>query len=315
MKDYYKILGLSRDANDTDIKNAYKKLARKYHPDKNGDKEKFQEVQEAYECLSQPEKRSQYDNPMQDSFNIFNNSFFNNKRHVRKNDLHYSCKISLRDAFFGVTKKFKVSRNLECKVCKTICRSCGGQGVINQRISIGPFVQMIEQHCNICNGSGKIHTHSNCNSCNGNGEIKEDKVFEVQMKKGIKSGDIFKFKGWGEQANKENEESGDFIVTVYVDEDENFKRHNNDIIYEVKITLSESIIGKIITIPHFTGDFEIDTKGFGIINPGKNYLLFKKGINEGDLVLKFIIEYPDVNLRDEDLDLIRETFVKVNLSK
>jgi DnaJ-class molecular chaperone len=322
MTDHYTVLGISKNATDDEIKSAYRKLARTHHPDKGGNKEQFQKIQQAYETLSDPNKRQQYDNPHNMQNDMFNSFFNMNPFHQQQNarskkgDHHYTCKVSLKDVYYGITKKFKVQRSRICVVCKQNCNTCNGSGHITKHLQMGPFTQIVHQSCNICHGAGISRKNGGCNNCK-NGAINEETIFEVVVKKGIQSGTNFVLEGWGEQAVRENEDSGDFIVNILVDQDPNFTRIGNDLIYNVNLTLRESITGKIIKIPHFEGELNVDTKGFGIINPDKEYIIFSKGIQaensaSGNLCLRFKITYAEKTFSENEIRILNDTFNLIN---
>lgn len=335
MSDYYNILGVSKDASVDDIKNAYKKLARINHPDKGGDKDRFQKIQEAYETLSDQNKRAQYDNPnptngmggVNDMFSFgFDHPFFkHHRRHqqvVKKGDHMYTCKISLRDVYFGIVKKLRIQRTKICKTCMINCNRCGGNGVVSQHMQMGPFTQVIQQTCPHCNGSGRTNDKSKrYECCSGKGSIQEDKLFEIDIKRGVHNGKRFVFEEWGEQAVKENEVSGAFVVIIEVEPNEHFKRISNDgldLEYEIKLTYKESVVGKTVIVPHFAGEMNLDTRGFGLINPKKDYIVYNRGLigengKQGNMVIKFIIDYPERTFDDYDVHLLSDTFDKVGL--
>jgi DnaJ-class molecular chaperone len=326
--EYYNILGVSRNASDDEIKRAYKKLALKTHPDKNGgDDSEFKKINIAYETLSNPEKKNDYDNPHMNIFDNannnpfshpFNHPFFNlhrnNSQHanMRMNDHHYICKISLKEVFFGTTKKLRVNRNRICKSCIKSCDKCNGSGKITQQIQMGPFTQILDRGCNTCNATGKIKNDGaiHCTKCL-NGTINEERIFEIVLNPGIESGKIINFEEWGEQPSKDNQIPGSFIVTIKVEEDPIFKRKNLHLRYTVDLTFKESIIGKILSIPHFSGNIDIDTRGFGIINPEKEYIIYNKGLcdenkKNGDLYLIFKIKYPEKTFTDEQIEILKK---------
>jgi DnaJ-class molecular chaperone len=324
--DYYNILGVLKNASDDEIKRAYKKLALKKHPDKNGgDDTEFKKINIAYETLSDKNKRHAYDNGTSHFDNMnqenpFNHPFFNFHRNqnqqntLRKmNDHFYTCKISLKDVFFGTTKKLRVNRTRICKSCIKSCDVCNGSGKITQQIQMGPFSQIINRSCDTCNGTGKNKNNGNihCTKCESSGSINEENIFEIILDQGVETGKQIVFEEWGEQASKENEISGSFIVVIKVEEDPIFKRNNLHLRYTIDITLKESIIGKNISIPHFSDDFNIDTRGFGIINPEKEYIIYNKGLRDtnnknGDLYLIFKIIYPEKTLTDEEIKILNE---------
>jgi DnaJ-class molecular chaperone len=332
MSDYYSILGVSKDTSNNDIKKKYRQLARENHPDKGGDKEHFQKIQEAYETLSDPQKRQAYDNSQsQPNVHInggfpfeFNfNSFFHpqakpQQPSQKKNDHIYTCKITLKDVYFGITKKIKVQRNKICIICKSDCSQCNGMGQITQHMQMGPFTQILNQICQNCSGTGIKHK-TNCDTCNSKGRIPEERVFEVNIDKGVNTGKKYIFDGWGEQAIKNNEISGNLVVNVVVEEHSLFQRNGLNLIYRTDIDLRDCIIGKYITIPLFDAPLTITTRGFGIINPNKEYILFERGLVEnnnnkkGNLHIIFNINYPDIQFTDDDIKLLTDTFEKVKL--
>ena len=328
MSDYYNILGISKNASDDEIKRAYKKLALKTHPDKNGgDDTEFKKINVAYETLSNPQKRNEYDNPhTNDIFgnnmnmnNPFNHPFFNfHQNHhsqnvnIKLNDHHYTCRISLKEVFFGTTKKLKVNRNSICKSCVKSCNTCNGSGKISQHIQMGPFTQIANSTCNACKGDGKMKNDGNihCTKCTSNGILNEERIFEIVLNPGVENGKTIVFEEWGEQATRSNQIPGSFIITIKVEDHDIFKRNNLQLRYTVDLTLKESIIGKMLTIPHFLGNFDIDTRGFGIINPEKEYIIYDKGLkNEnkevGNLHLIFKIKYPEKTLSNEEIEIVK----------
>ena len=183
---------------------------------------------------------------------------------------------------------------------------------------MGPFTQIINQTCQNCSGSGIVHK-SNCNECNSKGSIPEEQIFEVNIERGVDTGKQYKFEGWGEQAIKEKEVSGNLLVNIVVEEDVHFKRQGLNLLYKTNIDLRDCIIGKMITIPHFDGPLTITTKGFGIINPNKEYILFDRGLvdhkdKRGNLHIIFTINYPEnIQFSDSDIQLLTDTFNKVKL--
>ena len=324
MTDYYNILGVSKNASDDEIKRAYKKLALKTHPDKNGgDDTEFKKINLAYETLSDHHNKIEYDNPNPFGENPFdfNHPFFNfhqnqnqNQNQKRRlNDHYYVCKISLKDVFFGITKKLRVNRTRICNSCIKTCNTCNGSGNITQHIQMGPFTQVVNRSCNACNSSGNVKNDGNihCTKCLSKGNITEERIFEIILESGVENGKRVVFEEWGEQASKNNEISGSFIVTIQVEEDPHFKRRCLDLRYTVDISLKESIIGKCISIPYFSEDVNLDTKGFGIINPGKEYIIYNKGLKDkdnkyGNMYLIFKIKYPEKCLTDKEIEILKE---------
>ena len=336
MQLHYETLGLQKNASKDEIKTAYHKLAKIYHPDKNtgnDSKEKFQKIQEAYETLSDDEKRSQYDNP-QPQFNIpaefhqnFGNFPFNifnmqqqAPQNIKKGTEYYNFKIKLHDVYFGISKHFNVKKKIMCEKCKMNCTMCNGSGIIQgQRIQMGPFIQFTNQVCPTCVGNCVIRNNNiNCSDCGSSGFKIIEKHIELNIPKGIDDGKEYVFEEWGEQAVKPNEKSGDFIIKIEIQKHDLFYRDNLNLTYTAQISLFESITGKEMKIPHFDEIIELNVSRFGIIDPKKEYIIVEKGLknekNErGNLKIKFEIIYPNRILVPEEITAINDIFKKYDL--
>jgi molecular chaperone DnaJ len=331
MQSHYETLGVQKTSSKDEIKTAYHKLAKVYHPDKNtgnNAKEKFQKIQEAYETLSDDEKRAQYDNP-QPPFNFSQNfqqgfhfNIFNMRQHpqnLKKNNEYYTFKINLSDVYFGINKNFNIKKKNMCNKCKIKCTMCNGNGVIQgQRIQMGPFVQFVNETCPSCSGNGVIRNNVNCVDCGSSGTIIKEKHIELKIPKGVEDGKEYLFEEWGEQAIKLNEKSGDFIIKIEVQKNDLFYRDNLNLTYTTQISLFESIIGKDIKIQHFDEIIDLNINRFGIINPKKEYIIVEKGLknekNErGNLKIKFEILYSDKILTPEEIIMISDIFKKIDL--
>jgi DnaJ-class molecular chaperone len=331
MQSYYDVLNVSKNATKEEIKSSYKKLAKIYHPDKNneeGTKERFQKIQEAYENLSDDEKRMQYDNPMPSNpfnfqnnmpgfpFNIFQQHF---NQQNKKNDEIFICNISLSDVYFGTVKHFNIKKKYICEPCKIQCKNCNGSGVTQgQKIQMGPFVQFLQQQCNVCLGNCVIRNNIVCKNCNSNGFLFKEKMIEIHIPKGVENNKQYIYEGWGEQAVKPNEKSGDFIIRLNVENHDIFERDNLDLKHKTQITLYESIIGKELIIPYFEEKIVINTNIFGIINPEKEYIVLEKGLRnemnqKGNLKIIFKIIYPEKTFNNDEINDITNIFKKLNL--
>ena len=320
--DFYETLGVSRSASDEEIKRAYRRLALKHHPDKNdGNRERFQEIQQAYETLSDANKRREYDNPgtpvNMDNFGFpfgFDNFFGHHfQQRTRCADHFYNLNVTLKDVYFGLTKKFKIKRGTLCKLCHVTCNACHGTGNTMQRMQLGPFTQMVSKPCELCNGKGKQSESKNCGKCEKRGIVTEEKVVTIDVYRGINNLEQFIFEGWGEQPVRNNETPGNLIVKVCVEEDANFKRDGLNLIHTISIGLVDSIVGMRYQVPHFDGPCEVDTRGFGIINPNIQYTIFDKGLvdkngQRGHLHFRFNVVYPKKTLLEHEAETLRKIF-------
>ena len=280
MTDYYKTLGLEKDCNENDIKCAYKKLAMKYHPDRNPDdpsaNEKFKEAAEAYEVLSDSEKKSAYDQfghagvqgmgggsgaGFQD-FNfgdIFGDIFGDvfggrgsSSRSARGQDLQYNLDLSLKEAILGVKKTIKVPVNKSCKNCSgsgakpgsspVTCSQCNGAGQV--RMQQGFF--SVQQPCNACRGEGRI-IQDHCNSCKGAGVLQETKSLSVSIPSGVDNGDKVRLSGEGSAARGGH--TGDLYVAIQVLHNEIFERDGRDLYFEAPIPFEIAVLGGTINVP------------------------------------------------------------------
>ena len=279
---FYDILGVSKDASQDEIKKAYRKKAVEHHPDKGGDESKFREAAEAYETLSDDNKRREYDmfggNPnrngggfkahgfsMEDIFSRFGDVFGGNPfgnfgqrpQQRRGNDLRVQLSITLDEVFKGVTKKVKYKRNKPCGSCnghggqgEKTCHGCNGFGRRNftQTTPFGQISQTMT--CNICNGVGKEVTKI-CNSCNGNGVIINEEIVDIQIPRGAMNGMVLNLQGHGNFVKSGT--SGDLHVSIEETPHSKFKRDGSDIHFDESITISQAVLGSQITVDTFYG--------------------------------------------------------------
>lgn len=302
-KDYYSVLGVSKSASTSDIKKAYKKLAIEHHPDRGGTKEKFAEISEAYETLSDPEKRRAYDNPFSSFMNLFPQQATKRKCAT----IMHPLRVSLRDIYFGIRKTIHVNLSKPCPSCYDTCKECFGRGTKNVSQRLGVIHVMTSIPCRACSGTGKTRINHQCTECN-DGKIIDKKVCVVDIPKGAKDGDKFPYPNLGEQPTHPDEVAGDLIIELYIQYDPNFTRRQNKLVYCTKITFLESIIGTNVRIPHFDGDLDIDTKQFGIVSPAHEYTISGKGIDGDDLILKIDVEYPKLEINAEQTEQLKSIF-------
>ncbi|MGL4605708.1 MAG: molecular chaperone DnaJ [Iodobacter sp.] len=347
-KDFYDTLGVNRDADDDEIKKAYRKLAMKYHPDRNPDskdaEEKFKEGKEAYEVLSDAQKRAAYDQyghagldqqsgmgggggaGFGDAFSdIFGDIFgaAGGGRGGRSNvyrgaDLRYNLEISLEEAARGVERQIKIPSHEECDSChgsgakagtqaKT-CHTCGGHGQV--RVSQGFF--SLQQTCPTCHGSGK-YIADPCRPCQGTGRVNTHKTLAVKIPAGVDEGDRIRLSGEGE-AGVNGGPSGDLYVVIHVKAHSVFQRDGNDLHCEMPISFTIAALGGEIEIPTLDGKARITIPAE--TQSGQQFRLRSKGIKgvrsaiTGDLMCHVILETP-VKLTPRQKELLRE-FEEIN---
>lgn len=340
----YSVLGLDKGASADEIKKAYRKKALELHPDKpTGDAEKFKEVNAAYEVLSDAQKKQQYDElgdagitnqgggmppDINEMFaNLFNgtgfgfpggNPFGFRQGPIRRQDIVHNVSITLHDAYFGLKKNIKIKIDKTCFKCQTQCPACQGRGQITDMRRIGPMTQMMTRICDICKGSGNV-TNGNCQECTGGKHAEERKV-ELDIPRGVQTGYQIRINQCGEQAKTADEIPGDLIFQVNIIQHEKYERREADLVCVIPITFTESILGKQLTMPHFTGDITVDIEKFTVVQPEKKYIVEGKGMPRdpqgktfGNLILQFHISYPSKTWTAEERTMLETTFKTVGL--
>ena len=288
-QDFYDVLGVSKEVDSNSLKSAYRRLAMKYHPDKNpGDSEaekKFKEISEAYEVLSNPEKNAAYDQYGHDAFtgpgggqggfsegfgsgfgsfsDIFEDFFGdatgqrNNERLKRGEDLKYEMSITLRDAYLGVKKEISYDTLVSCTSCsgtgsenKDGIGSCGScRGSGRIRASQGFFT--VERTCPACGGSGQVITDP-CRECNGEGRQRKNKNIEVSIPAGVEEGSRIRLAGEG-TAGQNGAEDGDLYIFISIVSHELFDRDGTNIFCNVPISIYEASLGGSVEVPTVSG--------------------------------------------------------------
>ena len=342
-RDYYEVLGLDRGADEGDLKKAYRRLAMKYHPDRNPDdpeaEEKFKEASEAYEILTDPEKRQAYDqfghagvDPSQggaggfgfegnfgDIFgDVFGDIFGGGRGRGgngvgRGSDLRYNLNLSLEQAVNGDTLEIRIPVLTHCEDCDgsgaapgttpQVCPDCNGAGQI--RVSQGFF--SLQQTCPRCRGQGKVITDP-CRSCGGAGRVEKRKTLSVKIPAGVDTGDRIRLTGEGE-AGINGGPPGDLYVQVEVNDHPIFVRDGRHLYCEVPISFADAALGGELEVP--TLDGRVKLKIPQETQTGKVFRLRGKGVTQvrgggvGDLLCKVVVETP-VKLTDKQKDLLRE---------
>ncbi len=342
-RDYYEVLDVSRDVSEKDLKKAYRRVAMKHHPDRNPDdkasEEKFKEASEAYEILSDPQKRAAYDqyghaavDPSQggmgggaggfgsfsDIFgDVFGDIFGGGGRGrggpSRGADLRYTLDLSLEDAVRGTTVKIRVPTLVTCKTCNgsgakpgtkpVQCPTCGGVGQV--RMQQGFF--SVQQTCPTCRGKGTVISDP-CPDCHGQGRIEETKTLSVKVPPGVDTGDRIRLSGEGE-AGADGGPAGDLYVQVSVREHEIFQRDGRNLYCEVPISIIDAALGGELEVP--TLDGRVKLKVPAETQTGKLFRLRGKGVapvrggSAGDLLCRVVVETP-VNLTAKQKELLQE---------
>lgn len=341
-RDYYEVLGVAQNADEKEIKKAYRRIAMKFHPDRNSDDpkadDKFKEATEAYEVLTNADKRAAYDRfghagvdgsagaggfsegGFSDIFgdvfgDIFGGGGGGRSRAgpQRGSDLRYTLDISLEDAVFGKTVEIKVPTLQSCDVCdgsgakpgtsvKT-CSTCGGAGQV--RMQQGFF--QVQQTCPSCRGQGKVVSDP-CTSCRGQGRVERSKTLSVKVPPGVDTGDRIRLSGEGE-AGPNGGPNGDLFVEMSVRKHAIFERDGKDLHCDAPITFSDAALGGELEVPTLEGRVKLKIPEG--TQTGKLFRLRGKGVKPvrggsvGDLLCRVVVETP-VQLTKQQKELLQQ---------
>lgn len=331
---YYDIMGVSPSATEQELKKAYRKLAMKYHPDKNPDEpEKFKEISQVYEVLSDPDKRKLYDkggeqaikedgsggggfhNPM-DIFDMFFGTH-SRERQRRSKDVVHQLSVSLEEMYNGATRKLALQKNVICEKCEgrggkkgatEKCGNCRGSGVQIQIRQIGlGMVQQIQSVCHTCRGQGeRISAKDRCKNCQGNKVVRIRKILEIKIERGMSDGEKIVFSGEGDQ--EPGLEAGDVIIILDEKEHSFYQRRNSDLICKVQLELVESLCGFQKTIRMLDGrELLASTIPGEIIKHDEVRVVHNEGMPlvkdpqvRGRLIIHFEVKFPNSNSMKRD---------------
>lgn len=343
-RDYYEVLGVGKNASKDEIKKAYRKLSKKYHPDINkepGADEKFKEAKEAYENLSDDQKRAQYDqfghtDPNQGAGgfggdfggfggfdDIFSSIFGGGARRRDPNaprqgaDLQYTMTLSFEDAVFGKDTTIEIPREETCDTCKgsgarpgtkpETCSHCGGAGQLNVEQNT-PFGKIVNRRvCQYCSGTGKQIKHK-CSTCGGSGRVNKRKTIKVNIPAGVDDGQQMRVSGQGEPGVNGGP-PGDLFVVFHVRAHEFFERDGDDIYCEMPLTFAQAALGDEIEVPTLHGKVKLKVPAG--TQTGTKFRLKGKGVanvrgyGQGDQHIVVRVVTP-TNLTENQKDIIRE---------
>jgi molecular chaperone DnaJ len=339
-RDYYDVLGVTRHADAGELKRAYRKLAMELHPDRNpGNKDaenRFKEASEAYQVLSDPQKRAAYDRfghagpgagfggagfrDVGDIFSAFSDIFGDifggggptgRRGPARGADIETRVSITLEEAATGITKEISILRNTTCETCggngaapgsqPEVCQQCGGRG----QVMHSQGFLMISSTCPVCRGEGRV-VRKPCINCHGSGVDQKEDTLQISIPAGVENGSTLRLMGRGEAAPRGGQ-PGNLYVVLRVEDDERFERDGPDLHTEIEVSFPQLALGDRVTVPTLEGDAEVEIPPG--TQPGETLALTGKGMprigarGKGDLVAHLKLVVPTAMSAEEDAAL------------
>ena len=315
MKDFYSILGVNEKASQEEIKKAYRKLSKQFHPDVNPEgADRFKEIAEAYDTIGTESKRQEYDNKknnpfggmfngsggggMDDLFSMFNGGFnpFQQRRRQRAPDKVLNVHVTPSESMLGSNKKINYHKKEQCSVCsgnggkREQCMTCQGRGVVQQQFNFGGQIHVQTHDCPSCKGQGSVLIET-CFTCNGNGHKPTFASIDIDIPRSLDNGDFLRVPNAGDYQNSVG--VGDLVIQIRLNPDENFEKIGADLYANIRVSPEDFITENSFKIPHPEGELMIkvpvDTlttekplriKGKGYyINEGRGDLIVKIHVN------------------------------------
>jgi len=318
-KDYYEILGVDKSASQDEIKKAYRKLSKQFHPDVNPEgAERFKEIATAYDTLSDPQKKEKYDTP-QNPFGGYANDFFDlfnqQRRPTRAPDKVITVEVTPVESFKGIEREINIQTKEACGGCggtggeRKVCSICAGRGVIQQRVGSGFFQQIIQTPCGACNQSG-YQVINACYNCGGAGVKPNIETIRVTLPKGMDDGDFYRIQGKGDFNIQQGK--GDLVIQIRMKPTDGFEKMGIDLIYNVVMSPLNFLLSDSIIVQHPDGEIKITSpKSLNTRSPlrirGKGYNI---NGSVGDMYLKISVDKEMVD--PSTVERFRELFNEIN---
>lgn len=326
MKDFYSILGVDEKASQEEIKKAYRKLSKQFHPDVNPDgDERFKSIAEAYDTIGDEQKRKDYDfkksNPfsnmgggggMDDLFSMFNGGFnpFQQRRRQRAPDKVLNVHITPTESLLGSNKKINYHKKQQCDICsgnggkREQCVTCQGRGVVQQTFNFGGQIHLQTNDCPSCKAQGSVLIET-CFTCNGNGFKPTFATIDIDIPRSVDNGNFLRVPNAGDYQNSIG--VGDLVIQIKLDSDENFEKIGNDLFVNTRVSPEDFIFESNFKIPHPEGELIIKTP-VDTLTTEKPLRIKGKGYyfdnSRGDLIVKIHVNKGLSKITEEQIEKI-----------